>query len=487
MDEVVQETEAGIEKQDTIAPETKQTFQDDYLIEADPETDGIQIKTTKSIREALSDLFSWNNYKVYLLTAWTFSAFAVLPSFFNLYLRSLSWDYLTIGLVSAIWSGVAAVCRLIGGYVGDVVDRKKLSVTALFIAAVYHLIMGLFVDFTLIFVGIMIYSSIDIVKGGSSAYIMDNIPKEHSGLALSLFTAGRSFGVFTLVLLGMMIPFVGFGSGIRTLYLFCGLLLLICTIVRAIYLESSSKVTRDHERSLWQDFWRENKRAAKVLVTTIPVIMIVVVIDSMSDALFRFGALIYTNEVLGVSYEGIITILLLTLIIQTPLLLIVGRYSDKNGVRKTSVIIYSIMPISVSLLLIAPMFPYWVPEGLYYSAESTFPGLGAVFTLPFLSILLKTINDTLWWLILLTLIRRSLPQRDTAKFLAIFWSIIYICTSIGPVIAGLIYTYIAPSSLFLSVLLINLLIMMVLVKGNLGEKRDDYERPKKSTEDSSET
>ncbi|MCK4485039.1 MAG: hypothetical protein KAU89_09450, partial [Candidatus Thorarchaeota archaeon] len=48
-------------------------------------------------RQSLRDIFSWRNYTVYLLTAWTFNAMAALFSFFNLYLRTLQWDFMTMG------------------------------------------------------------------------------------------------------------------------------------------------------------------------------------------------------------------------------------------------------------------------------------------------------------------------------------------------------------------------------------------------------
>ncbi|MEE9539871.1 MAG: MFS transporter, partial [Candidatus Thorarchaeota archaeon] len=98
-------------------------------------------------RQSLRDIFSWRNYTVYLLTAWTFNAMAALWSFFNLYLRTLQWDFMTIGTALSAVAMVSVFARLIGGYVGDVIDRKKLAVVAMLMTAVYFLIIGLFTDF----------------------------------------------------------------------------------------------------------------------------------------------------------------------------------------------------------------------------------------------------------------------------------------------------------------------------------------------------
>ena len=133
--------------------------------------------------------------------------------------------------------------------------------------------------------------------------------------------------------------------------------------------------------------------------------------------------------------------------------------------------IYSVMPVCALLLILAPIFPLWVPIAWYNSMEILFPGLGVIFTTTFIAIVMKYINDTIWWLVVLSLIQKNLPKHDTAKILSIFWVVVYICSSIGPIIAGAIFTFLDPVSLFLVVLVLNLSILIMIGTGRFGENQ----------------
>ena len=424
-------------------------------------------------RQSLRDIFSWRNYTVYLLTAWVFNAMAALWSFFNLYLRTLQWDFMIIGTMLSIVAIVSVSARLIGGYVGDVVDRKKLAVVAMLMTAAYSLIIGLFTDFSFIFIGLLILGMNDVAKGGSSAYIMDNIPSKHSGLSISLFMVGRSLGTVTILVFLIIEPVFGFAETFRRMYLLTGVFLLICAAARAYYLDPSPQKGRVEGTPLWKDFVTENRQAIGILVRMMPGVLVVVIIDALSDSLFQFGALIYTNEILGVSYRGIAIMMLVYLVILTPLLLKTGRMSDMKGARKAALIVYIFMPICAGLLLVAPIFPQWAPDWLIGEAEASMEGLGVIFTTPFLAIVIKMVNDVLWYTILLALIRKRVPRKDTAKILAMFWAVVYLCQSIGPLTGGIIFTYFEQSYLFVIVLALNFLILGALAKNGLVSDEAD--------------
>ena len=398
---------------------------------------------------------------------------AALWSFFNLYLRTLQWDFMAIGTALSAVAMVSVFARLIGGYVGDVIDRKKLAVVAMLMTAVYFLIIGLFTDFSFMFIGMIILGMNDIAKGGASAYIIDNIPSKHSGLALSLFMVGRSLGTVTILVFLIIEPILGFAETFRHLYLLTGIFLLICAAARAYYLDPSPQKGRVEGTPLWKDFVTENRQAIGILVRMMPGVLIVVIIDSFSDSLFEFGALIYTNEILGVSYRGIAIMMFVYLAILTPLLLKTGRMSDTKGARGTALAVYIFMPICASLLLVAPIFPQWAPDWLIIATETRMEGLGVIFTTPFLAIVIKMVTDVLWYTILLALIRKRIPRKDTAKILAMFWAVVYLCQSIGPLIGGIIFTYFEQSYLFVVVLGLNFLILGALAKNGLVSDEAD--------------
>jgi MFS family permease len=420
-------------------------------------------------KDSLQTLRKSPSYIVFLLTAWVYNSIIAIWYFFNLYLRALEWDYILIGLVLTTVSLVSTGCRLIGGYIGDSWDRKKLSVIAFSIAAFYHIIIGLFTISFLIFIGLIISGTLDIGKSGSSAYLLENIPKKDSGFGISLFTAGRSFGLIVLLAFGILLPIMGFQEGFRMILLVGGIILLICTAVRAKYLRPSPRSERVRTSSIIRDFLSENWRAVKTILGLVPVVLAIVALDSISDSMFRFGALIYTNEFLGVDILGINIILICNLIISLPLLLVVGRLADKKGTRKAAIMVYSLMPLSAIFLIMAPIFPFWAPNLWVDNANSLYFGLGVIFSTPFLGLILKYINDTLWGLVLVTLVRRKLPLEDSSKFLAVFWFIVYSIKSFGPLLAGFVMTFLGPTILFSSILVLNVFILAALVKGDISD------------------
>ncbi len=421
------------------------------------------------IRASLSAVFSWSNFRIYLATAWIFNAFTYLGSFFNLYLWSIVPNLVFIGAVGTITAAIGTIARFFGGYVGDTVNRKTLAVLSMLIIATYYLMIGLFTDPLLIFVALTIYVSVEITKGGSTAYIMDNIPRVHSGFALSLFTAGRALSIITLVVFGVLYPISGF-QAYRQLHLIGGILLLLSTILRAVFLESSPQQGRESGTKLWKAFIDDNRRALSTLLTIIPGMIIVCIFDSISDTFFRLGALIYMYEELAIDIPSMVMMFIVTLIIQVPLLLKVGRIVDRKGVKSTALMVYAIMPISAALLIVAYWVPEWAPLSFSMTANSIIPGLGIIFKTSFLAIVLKYVNDTLWYTIVLVLIRKRLPSKDTSKILSLFWFIVWITASFGPIVGGLISEATSIMSLFVMVFILNIIILGAIARYDLTTK-----------------
>ncbi len=429
-----------------------------------------------SLLDSLRTIFSWRNYSVYLTTSWVFTAFSYMGSFFNLYLHEeLSWDYWLIGVVLSITAAVSALSRLVGGYVGDVSNRKHLSVIAMLMMAGYNLIMGIFVEFTWIIIALLLFSTMDIFKGGSTAFIMDNIPKRHGGLGISLFSAGRAFGIVTLGVFVILSTSMEFGESLRLMFLIGGLSLLFGAFARAALLEGKALEKRREGLSLIQSFIQDNKRAVGLLVRAVPGLLAIVVLDAISDALFRFGAYIYIYGEVGIEIPGLILMTILTIIISVPMLLGTGRFSDRRGEKKTALIAYSIMPICAILLFISPSFPYWAPIALKNQADLLFAGLGAVFSTPFLALTLKSVNDAVWYLLLLTIIQKNLPRYDTAKILSVFWFVVYLLSSVGPSFGGVVFQYFPQSYLFIIVFLLNIIILGWIARQGLVKPTEKTE------------
>jgi MFS family permease len=362
-----------------------------------------------------------------------------------------------------------------GGYVGDVANRKHLSVVAMLMIAIYNLILGIFVEFTWIFIALLFLSSMEIFKGGSSAFIMDNIPKAHSGLGLSLFQIGKVLGIVTLGAFVFLVPTLGFPESLRLMFLIGGILLIGVTLARAALLEGKAPESKREGVSLPRAFYQDNKRAVGLLLKTVPGLIAIEAIDSLSDGLFRFGSYIYIYEVVEIEIPGIIIMSLVTIVVTVPLMLGAGRLSDRYSLKRLALAVYSVVPISAFLLLISPLVPYWAPTAVINGADSLFVGLGAIFSTPFLAIMMKSVNDSLWYLLLLIIIQKNLPRQDTSKILSVFWFIVWMCVAVGPYIGGFVFQYFYQGDLFLVVFVLNLIILGWIAKQGLVRENEHSE------------
>jgi MFS family permease len=427
----------------------------------------------QDFRTSLRVIFANRNYTILLTTSWIFSTFNFLSSYFNLYLRALGWEIFVIGVVLSFSAGISALTRLIGGYYGDVANRKRVAVYAQLVYAIYYILIGLVADFWLVIAAVLFLSIQDLFRSGSSAYFMENVPKKEGGLAISLFTAGRGFSIISLVAFGFLEPMIGFPETFRLLYFTAGLFMIVASAARAYLLTSIETVQEKSEKPIIREFFYQNAKAAKLLVAAIPGLLTVAIIDTISDSFFKTVALIYANEVLSIDFAGINLMLIFQLILIVPLVLKIGRVSDRSGIKRAALVVYSVMPISAGLLFIAPYFPYIAPYDFYLAANSIASGLGVIFTTPFIAIVMKYVNDTLWWALIIILIRKRLPKTDTSKILSIFWVIIYIMGSLGPVLAGAIYTFLTPQSTFLIIFILNILILAAIALGPFGNGDTD--------------
>ena len=238
-----------------------------------------------------------------------------------------------------------------------------------------------------------------------------------------------------------------------------GLFLLGAAILRAILLEGKPPETKRESVSLVKSFVQENKRAAELLFKAVPGMIAIVVLDSLSDALFKFGAYIYIYDQINLGIPELAVMSIVTILVSVPIMLGTGMLSDRRGEKNIALVIYSIMPFCAILLILAPMFPFWVPLSIVTQANSIFNGLGVIFSTPLLAIVMKSVNDSVWYLMLLTIIQKNLPRRDTAKILSVFWFIVWMLASIGPGIGGFVFENFYQGYLFVIVLLINFIIL----------------------------
>ncbi len=406
-----------------------------------------------------------SNWTIYLLTVWIYSSLNVLYQYFNLFFRDIGISYIEIGLLLSGMFGIRLVGNFVSGYLADNYDRRKLSVFTMAVSALGYLFLVFADGLWLVVVAMATIGLASFTGTAGIAYQMQQVDRKFGGVAQSLFNLGNSLGLIPLyVISNLLSTGMEFVPVMRLLLLFAAILYFIAASVRAFALESIPLPKR-HTTSdnLLRDFIGENIRGLRLLVRVFPVFVGLICVDALSDSFYQFANTYYLNETLEYTIGDINLMFLITLLISVPLTLYLGRFFDKHGGRKLTVIVYGIMPISIILLIAARFIPYYTPLEWVASLNNLFPGLGVVLTLAFLATAMKSINDTLWFSVLGTYIQKSLPRQDLGKLFSLTNVLVLAFIALGPIPAGWIYSIWQGLPLLVITLFLNIGILIVLV------------------------
>ncbi|MGY5853473.1 MAG: MFS transporter [Candidatus Thorarchaeota archaeon] len=403
------------------------------------------------------------NFRVFIATAWIYSSMQVIGRYFTLYFRDIGISYIFVGALFSVFTIVILVASFIAGYLADNYDRKRLSYITMGFNALGFLILAFAYDIWTIALGLLTMASSNFTGKGGTAYIMEVIDRRHGGVAVSLFTLGTVLGLVPLfavsVLLGTGWVFI---DVMRAMFLVSGIFYVACTIIRIIWLDSTPVPERDKTSSFLRDMFSENWRGIKLLAKIFPVFIAVMVIDALSDNFYGFSNLYYVNETLAFGIGDINLMLLLTLIISVPLTLYLGRVFDKRGGKKLTIAVYSVMPVAISLLIIAQTVQYIAPQSWVDALNALYPGLGVIFSLAFIGTAIKSINDVLWMSVINTYIQKSLPRQELGKMLGLTTFFVLLTGTFAPVLSGYIYELFQGVPLLLMALVLNIVILIIL-------------------------
>ncbi len=110
---------------------------------------------------------------------------AATRTYFALYFLELGADPARIGLITMAGSLTLAISRLIGGYLADVVGRKRLIVSMTAVYALASLLYALARDWTWILAAEVISSATLLYQPAISAILADSLPSELRGRGIS--------------------------------------------------------------------------------------------------------------------------------------------------------------------------------------------------------------------------------------------------------------------------------------------------------------
>ncbi len=436
-------------------------------------------------------LMSNKNFKVFVVTNWIVGSLAVIWQVLNLYLRDLGIDYIALGFLYSIFTVMLLLGNLVASYLADNFNRRNLAIITMALNGLGYLILAFAESFEIVALGLLTISSSNFTGQGGTAYIMEIIDRKYGGVAVSLFRLGTVFALGPLFAMAIMYNVGWTFIFIMRVVFFVGAILFGSTVViRILWLESTSIPERERHPSLLRDFISESIRGLKLLLRVFPVLVGVMMIDALSDGFYNFSNLFYVNDTLDFNIGQIFLMLLITMIVSVPLTLILGRRFDKRGGRGITIAVYSVMPIALSLLIIAQYIPYIAPESWVTFLDSVYPGLGVILSLAFIATAIKTTNDSLWQTVLDSYVQKSLPKADIGKMLGLSALMVLLVGIISPIFSGFIYSLYEGVPLIIGAIVLNIVILIVLItksieprvdvlelekelKANHGELRDD--------------
>ncbi|MFX1563933.1 MAG: MFS transporter [Promethearchaeota archaeon] len=422
---------------------------------------------------ALRTVLNYRSYSVYLVTSWILGIFGIIIDWYlMLYLRDLLLNYILIGILFTLYMILELSTRFFGGYVGDNYNRKWLSVLTMLVSGIGMFTFAIANSFILLIAACAILASSTLFASGSTSYIYENIPREHSGLAMGVFQTSSAFGLIGLAIVTWLIGTgTVFVDAIKFMFFVGGFCYIAAALIRAAFLAPAAKIERkNRNKNTFYDFFQQNTHAFRLLITILPVFLMILLLDACSDGFYRFTIMFYLNETLAFPIDAISIMLIIVLAVSVPLSITVGGFFDRYGTRRTILLVYSVMPICLILLIIAPMIPYWLPSSIVLSILATFPFLQPLLTTAFLAMAMKYINDILWMTLILTYLRRALPRTETAKMLSIFMIVIMLAFIITPIPAGILYTFFGAIPILYIALAINLLILAIMSVRNIEPK-----------------
>ncbi|MFW9965049.1 MAG: MFS transporter [Candidatus Sifarchaeia archaeon] len=443
------------------------------------ETDDSIEETSQSIKEDdVSDL-SWiqavrriisnRNWTIYVSTVWIYSSMFVFHSYWTLYFRDIGISYIFTGVLFSLMYLMTLIGSFFSGYIVDNYDRRNLTVITMIFPVIVYLTLALSTDGFVIALALLIGGLSEFTSGSGNAYHMEQLDRRLGGVAQSLFTLGTALGVIPLYVFALMLDFgITFVIAMRVFFFIAAILQICVVLIRAFGLEQIPLPERpERSDSLLKDFMSENIRGFKLLVRVLPVLLLVLTLDALSDSFYGFASTYFVNETLEFGYIEINLMILITLFISVPLALVLGRVFDKRGGQRLTLAVYSIMPISILLLIISQYIRYIAPSSWIAALDSIYPGLSVIFSLAFIAIAMKSINDILWIAVIDTYILKSIPVADFGKMYTYVRVLPTIFLVIGPFLAGVIYTNWQGLPLLLITVILNVALLIVIATKRL--------------------
>ena len=175
--------------------------------------------------------------------------------YFSLYAKSLGATNTQVGLISSLSSLVLGFSRLFGGYLCDVIGRKRLIVQMTFTLALTRLLFSVAKDWTWLLVARVIASIALLYQPAIWALMADSLPEGERGRYMALSnTISGFFGMLGPAIAAWIVKVRGIESGVRFLYFLSAIGLICGSLVRSFLIETIPNKTKPSLRGMLRDY-----------------------------------------------------------------------------------------------------------------------------------------------------------------------------------------------------------------------------------------
>ncbi len=415
------------------------------------------------------DKFDKRNYFA-MLVSWIILAptWTITVPYFQHYILALGGNEYIVGLIAAISGYTLATVRIIGGYLTDVVGRKKIIVLFTYVLSATYLLFYIAWDWKIVLIASVISSLALIYQPALNAIVADSLPKEYRGRGLGLINLANGLsGLLAIYVALLLVSIYGIIGGVRWGYLISFFLILIAAIIRHIFLRETIKVENLNEiEDVVSDFVEDYKFALKWIFKHLKHIMVIAFILNLIAGITYLLPLYVTyylnfgKEIWGYFYLFIFGV-------QLAFSIPSGYISDILG-RKIAIIISTITTGIGNLILYllgTGKLQISTPMITLFTA-GIFLGIGGSLSFPAIQSVLADLT----------------VPKVRGKISALFGFIMNVSLSTGQLVSGYIYYEYAPPLIFLVSTLISI-IALAYASMKLGETVK-IEKKEKNTEKS---
>jgi len=403
------------------------------------------VSIDKSNREHI-DKFHKQNYLA-MLVSWVILAptWTITTPYFQHYILALGGNEYIVGLIAAISGYTLATVRLIGGYLTDVIGRKKVIVLFTYVLSFTYILFYLAWDWKIVLIASFLSSLALIYQPALNAIIADSLPKEYRGRGLGVINfANGVTGLLAIYVAIYLISTYGILGGVRWGFLISFILILIAAIIRMVFLKETIRVQSLNEVNVISDFIDDYKYAFRWLVKhLIAVVLVAFLFNIVSGITYLLPLYITYYLELGEEFWGYFYMFIFG--IQLMLSIPSGFIVDKVG-RKFSMI------TSALFLTLGNLFLFIIGTNRYIIVN---PVIHLLLT----GVLLGA-SGALFSLATQSLLADLTVPTVRGKISAIFGFIMNLGLSTGQLISGIIYSSAMPYSIFLIGALISVLCLI---------------------------